>query len=84
MPTCHACYEFPAAAYGPLHFHCERVLNSWNDPLDLNAGWLTGLTVSAHHKIESQHEIESRDEILAIVSTRLESPESPAPHREGP
>ena len=35
--------EFPAAAYGPLDFHCERVLNSWNDPLDLNAGWLTGL-----------------------------------------
>ena len=36
--------EFPAAAYGPLDFHCERVLNSWTDPLDLNAGWLTGLT----------------------------------------
>jgi hypothetical protein len=27
-----------------MDFHCERVLNSWNDPLDLNAGWLTGLT----------------------------------------
>ena len=36
--------EFPAAAIGPLDFHCERALNSWNDPLDLNAGWLTGLT----------------------------------------
>jgi alpha-amylase len=36
--------EFPAAAYGPLDFHCERVLNAWNDPLQLNAGWLTGLT----------------------------------------
>jgi len=36
--------EFPAAAYGPLDFHCERPLNSWTDPLDLNAGWLTGLT----------------------------------------
>jgi len=36
--------EFPAAAYGPTDFHCERVLNSWTDPLDLNAGWLTGLT----------------------------------------
>ena len=35
--------EFPAATYGPLDFHCERVLNSWNDPTDLNAGWLTGL-----------------------------------------
>ena len=29
--------------YGPTDFHCERVLNSWSDPLDLNAGWLTGL-----------------------------------------
>ena len=29
--------------YGPTDFHCERVLNSWTDPLDLNAGWLTGL-----------------------------------------
>ena len=36
--------EFPAAAIGPLDFHCERPLNSWTDPLDLNAGWLTGLT----------------------------------------
>ena len=36
--------EFPAAGYGPLDFHCERALNSWTDPLDLNAGWLTGLT----------------------------------------
>jgi alpha-amylase len=30
--------------YGPTDFHCERPLNSWTDPLDLNAGWLTGLT----------------------------------------
>jgi len=36
--------EFPAVPYGPLDFHCERALNSWTDPLDLNAGWLTGLT----------------------------------------
>jgi alpha-amylase len=35
--------EFPAVPYGPLDFHCERALNSWDDPLDLNAGWLTGL-----------------------------------------
>jgi len=35
--------EFPAATWGPLDFHCERPLNSWTDPLDLNAGWLTGL-----------------------------------------
>ena len=36
--------EFPAVPYGPQDFHCERVLNAWSDPLDLNAGWLTGLT----------------------------------------
>eukprot|EP00935_MAST-01C_sp_MAST-1C-sp1_P001583 g1583.t1 len=36
--------EFPAVPFGPVDFHCERVLNSWTDPLDLNAGWLTGLT----------------------------------------
>jgi len=35
--------EFPAVPYGPTDFHCERPLNSWNDPIDLNAGWLTGL-----------------------------------------
>jgi len=39
-----ASLEFPSAAYGPTDFHCERVLNSWTDPLALNAGWLTGLT----------------------------------------
>ena len=30
-------------AYGPLDFHCERGLNSWTDPFQLNYGWLTGL-----------------------------------------
>jgi len=35
--------EFPGVPYGPTDFHCERVLNSWTDPLDLNAGWLEGL-----------------------------------------
>jgi len=35
--------EFPAAHLGPTDFHCERPLNSWTDPLQLNAGWLSGL-----------------------------------------
>ena len=35
--------EFPAVPWGPEDFHCERALNSWDSPLDLNAGWLTGL-----------------------------------------
>ena len=35
--------EYPAAHLGPTDFHCERALNSWNDPLILNAGWLSGL-----------------------------------------
>jgi alpha-amylase len=35
--------EFPAAHLGPTDFHCERPLNSWTDPLMLNAGWLSGL-----------------------------------------
>ena len=36
--------EYPGSAYGPLHFHCERSLNSWNDGFLLNAGWLSGLS----------------------------------------
>lgn len=36
--------EFPAVPYGPQDFHCERALNSWTDPVNLNAGWLSGLT----------------------------------------
>eukprot|EP00128_Syssomonas_multiformis_P001790 Colp12_sorted_trinity150504_noHs@268 len=36
--------EFPAVPFEPVDFHCERSLNSWSDPLVLNAGWLTGLT----------------------------------------
>jgi alpha-amylase len=36
--------EFPAAHLGPTDFHCERPLNAWTDPLQLNAGWLSGLT----------------------------------------
>lgn len=36
--------EYPAAALGVEDFHCERSLNSWNDPFQLNYGWLSGLT----------------------------------------
>ncbi|KAG9397163.1 Alpha amylase catalytic domain [Carpediemonas membranifera] len=36
--------EFPGAAWQSVDFHCQRALNSWTDPLDLDAGWLTGLT----------------------------------------
>jgi alpha-amylase len=39
-----ASQEFPGVPYGPQDFHCERSLNSWTDPLTLNAGWLEGLT----------------------------------------
>jgi len=35
--------EYPAVPWGPVDFHCERELNSWTDPLCLNAGWLSGL-----------------------------------------
>lgn len=35
--------EFPSATYNPLDFHCERSLNSWTDPFQLNNGWMTGL-----------------------------------------
>ena len=36
--------EFPRVPYGPMDFHCEKALNSWNDANILNTGWLTGLT----------------------------------------
>jgi alpha-amylase len=36
--------EYPAVPFGPTDFHCERTLNSWTDPLQLETGWLTGLT----------------------------------------
>lgn len=36
--------EFPSATYIPTDFHCERSLNSWTDPFQLNNGWLTGLS----------------------------------------
>ncbi|KAJ3252598.1 hypothetical protein HK103_001397 [Boothiomyces macroporosus] len=35
--------EFPSVPYFPSDFHCERVLGSWTDPIQLDAGWLSGL-----------------------------------------
>jgi len=35
--------EYPAVPYGPMDFHCDKPLNSWNDPNILNTGWLVGL-----------------------------------------
>ena len=35
--------EYPSAAYNNQDFHCERSLSSWNDPFQLNNGWLSGL-----------------------------------------
>lgn len=36
--------EFPSVPYSTMDFHCERGLSSWNDPFQLNYGWLVGLT----------------------------------------
>jgi alpha-amylase len=36
--------EFPGAGYIATDFHCERSLNSWTDPFQLNNGWLSGLS----------------------------------------
>ena len=49
--------EFPAAHLGPTDFHCERSLNSWTDPLALNAGWLDGLVDLNTEKDSVQHRI---------------------------
>ncbi|KAJ7082280.1 hypothetical protein B0H15DRAFT_952663 [Mycena belliarum] len=35
--------EFPAVPDGPTDFHCDRVLNAFMDPFQLNYGWLVGL-----------------------------------------
>ena len=40
IPGC----EYPSATYHAMDFHCERSLNSWTDPFQLNNGWLSGLT----------------------------------------
>ncbi|KAJ7912991.1 glycoside hydrolase superfamily [Mycena leptocephala] len=34
--------EFPAVPYGPTDFHCDRVLNAFTDPFQLNYGWCVG------------------------------------------
>jgi alpha-amylase len=36
--------EYPAVPFSPSDFHCERTLNSWTDPVQLQTGWLVGLT----------------------------------------
>jgi alpha-amylase len=36
--------EYPGAGYTPVDFHCDRGLNSWSDPFQLNYGWLSGLS----------------------------------------
>lgn len=36
--------EFPGVPYGPMDFHCEKALNAWTDPNNLNTGWLVGLS----------------------------------------
>lgn len=56
--------EFPAAHLGPTDFHCERALNSWTDPLDLNAGWLSGL-------VDINTEKENVQERIAAYMTDL-------------
>lgn len=35
--------EYPGVPWKPTDFHCDRVLNAYNDPLQLDAGWLVGL-----------------------------------------
>lgn len=35
--------EFPGVPYGPMDFHSNKGVNSWNDPMILSTGWLSGL-----------------------------------------
>ena len=58
--------EFPAVPYGPTDFHCERALNSWTDPLDLNAGWLVGLVDLNTEKENVQQRI--ADYLVDLIS----------------
>lgn len=62
-----ASQEFPAVPYQPSHFHCERVLNSWTDPLDLNAGWLDGLVdLNTEHPYVQQRIADYMTSLLSI------------------
>lgn len=36
--------EYPAVPYGPRDFHCQRELTDYASKIDLNYGWLQGLT----------------------------------------
>ncbi|KAH3746185.1 alpha amylase domain protein [Pelomyxa schiedti] len=59
--------EFPAVPYGPLDFHCERPLNSWTDPLELNAGWLDGLVdLNTEHEYVQQRIADFLTSLLSI------------------
>lgn len=35
--------EFPGVPYEPMDFHSNKGVNSWNDPMILSTGWLSGL-----------------------------------------
>jgi alpha-amylase len=62
-----AAQENPAVPYGPTDFHCERPLNSWDDPLELNAGWLTGLgDLNTEHKDVQQRIADYLTDLLGI------------------
>ncbi|KAI8808001.1 hypothetical protein BJ742DRAFT_739352 [Cladochytrium replicatum] len=54
---------FPHCAVWTTHFHCERTLSSCTDPVQLNAGWLVGLT-------DLNTEL---DYVLERIATNMES-----------
>jgi alpha-amylase len=63
----HPIQEYPAVPYGPLHFHCERPLNSWNDPFILNYGWLDGLTdLNTEHPYVQQRIADYFTDLISI------------------
>ncbi|KAJ7277474.1 glycoside hydrolase superfamily [Mycena rebaudengoi] len=57
--------EFPAVPYGPTDFHCDRVLNAFTDPFQLNYGWLVGLS-----DLNTEHAY-VQDRISAYFATLL-------------
>ncbi|KAJ6609042.1 glycoside hydrolase superfamily [Mycena sp. CBHHK59/15] len=57
--------EFPAVPYGPTDFHCDRVLNAFTDPFQLNYGWLVGLS-----DLNTEHPY-VQDRISAYFATLL-------------
>ena len=69
--------EFPSVPYFPSDFHCKYDITNWGDPIELNGGWINGLSdLNTDKERVQQRIVDYFVELLSIGFSGISIPNS--------